>query len=198
MYLKNILGLLRDGDKIHLLNQYFDQDDPKSYLDTCSEYKINGCNGTYHVQTTRSPNRDFGSGTWEIRSVNGTGGPIRYGDKIHLINQYGTKSYLDTCVGIETIEGCKGKYGLQTTLSPDRDSGSGTWEISSEKCFGGPVRNGDKILLINQYKKKSYLDTCSKYSLEGCNGTFNVQTSKIPNRGDGTSTWEIEIIFQGK
>ena len=158
---------------------------------------IEGCNGTYHVQTSTSPNRDFGSGTWEIRSVNGTGGTIRYGDKIHLINQYGTKSYLDTCVD-ETIEGCKGKYSLQTSLSPDRDSGSGTWEISSEKCIGGPVRNGDKIHLINQHGTKSYLDTCSKYTIDKCNGTFHVQTSKNPNRGDGTGTWEIEIIFQGK
>ena len=192
MYPKNILGLLRDGDKIHLLNQY----GIKSYLDTCS---LSTCpsGGVYDLQTTTSPNRDIGSGTWEIRSVNGTGGPIRYGDKIHLINQYGTKSYLDTCVD-ETIEGCKGKYSLQTSLSPDRDSGSGTWEISSEKCIGGPVRNGDKIHLINQYKKKSYLDTCSEYSLEGCNGTYHLQTSKNPHRDTGSGTWEIEIIFQGK
>jgi len=192
-------GLLRDGDKIHLLNQYIDpdQDAPKTYLDTCGELKFKGCNGTYDVQTSASPNRDFGSGTWEIRSVKGTGGPIRYGDKIHLLNQFGRKSYLDTCVNIGTIENCKGKYGVQTTLSPDRDSGSGTWEISSEKCIGGPVRNGDKILLINQYKKKSYLDQCSKYTLKGCNGTYHVETSKIPNRDEGTSTWEIEIIFQG-
>ena len=117
--------------------------------------------------------------------------------KIHLINQYGTKSYLDTC-GDETKVGCNGKYNVQTSLISNRDNGSGTWEISSEKCIGGPVRNGDKIHLINQYGTKSYLDTCSKYSLEGCNGTYHLQTSKNPNRGDGTGTWEIEIIFQGK
>ena len=191
-YFKNIVGFLRDGDKIHLLNQY----GTKSYLDTCG---LSTCpsGGVYDLQTSTSPNRDSGSGTWEIRSTYGFGGPIKYGDKIHLINQYGSKSYLDTC-GDGTLEGCNGQYNLQTSLSPNRDNGSGTWEISSKTCIGGPVRNGDNIYLINQYETKSYLDTCSEYSTQGCNGTYHLQTTTIPDRDVGTSTWKIEIVYEGK
>ena len=57
------------------------------------------------------------------------GGSIKNGDKIHLINQFERKSYLDTYVG------SKGKYELQTSTSPNRDSGSGTWEIVLEGCI---------------------------------------------------------------
>ena len=56
------------------------------------------------------------------------GGFVQNGDKIHLINQFQTKSYLDTYVGF------KGKYEVQTSTSPNRDSGSGTWEIVLEGC----------------------------------------------------------------
>ena len=57
------------------------------------------------------------------------GGFVKNGDKIHLLNQFGTKSYLDTYVGLT------GKYELQTSTSPNRDSGSGTWEIVLEGCI---------------------------------------------------------------
>ena len=104
---------------------------------------------------------------------------------------------MDTC-GIETLEGCNGQYNLQTSISPDRDNGSGTWEISSEKCIGGPVRNGDKIHLINQYETKSYLDTCSEVTIEGCDGTYHLQTTTNPDRDSGSGTWKIKIVYQGK
>ena len=82
-------------------------------------------------------------------SIPNLGGSIRYGDQIQLINQYGTKSYLDTCGGSD----CNGKYSVQTSTSPNRDRGSGTWEIKSATGtkWGGLVKNGDKIHLINQY-----------------------------------------------
>ena len=106
--------------KIHLINQY----GTKSYLDS---FGGSDCNGQYGIQTSTKSNRDTGSGTWEIRSASkpNIGGSIKYGDKIQLINQYGRKSYLDTCGGYD------GNYGLQTSLSPNRQSGSGTWEIKS-------------------------------------------------------------------
>ena len=118
-----------------------------------------------------------------------TGGPIKYGDKIQLINQYGTKSYLDTC-GHSSCSG--GTYSVQTSTSPNRDSGSGTWEIKSATGtnIGELIKNGDKIHLINQYKKKSYLDTCG-----GSNGKYGVQTSTSPNRNTGSGTWKI--ILEG-
>ena len=118
----NIGGSIKYGDKIQLINQY----GTKSYLDTCG-----GSRGNFRLQTSKSPNRDSGSGTWQIKSASGTsiGESIRNGDKIHLINQFQTKSYLDTYVGF------KGKYEVQTSTSPNRDSGSGTWEIVLEGCI---------------------------------------------------------------
>ena len=106
--------------KIHLINQY----GTKSYLDSLGG---SDCNGQYGIQTSTKSNRDTGSGTWEIRAAfpSNIGGSVKYGDKIQLINQYGRKSYLDTCGGYD------GNYGLQTSLSPNRQSGSGTWEIKS-------------------------------------------------------------------
>ena len=106
--------------KIHLINQY----GKKSYLDSLGG---SDCNGQYGIQTSTKSNRDTGSGTWEIRAAfpSNIGGSVKYGDKIQLINQYGRKSYLDTCGGYD------GNYGLQTSLSPNRQSGSGTWEIKS-------------------------------------------------------------------
>ena len=107
--------------KIHLINQY----GTKSYLDSSGG---SDCNGQYGIQTSTNSHRDKGSGTWEIISAYNIGGPIKYGDKIQLINQHGKKnSYLDTCGG------ANGNYGLQTSTSSNRDSGSGTWEIKSAR-----------------------------------------------------------------
>ena len=109
--------------KIHLINQY----GTKSYLDSLGG---SDCNGQYGIQTSTKSNRDTGSGTWEIRAAfpSNIGGSVKYGDKIQLINQYGTKSYLDTCGSTF----CSGKYALQTSTSHNRKSGSGTWEIVLE------------------------------------------------------------------
>ena len=82
----------------------------------------------WSVQTSTSSDRDSGTGTWQIIPADGIGGPVKQGDKIHLLNQYGTKSYLDACGGST----CSGQYFVQTSTSPNRDSGTGTWEIVLE------------------------------------------------------------------
>ena len=152
----------------------------------------------YNLQTSTNPNRDVGSGTWQIKLVNGDGGPIRYGDKIYLLNQYGKRSYLDTC-GSSTCEpSSNGVYNLQTSISPNRDVGSGTWEIISANGYDGPVSIGDKIHLLNQYGTQSYLDTCGSSTCPSSNGVYNLQTSTNPNRETGSGTWEIGIVYQGK
>ena len=47
------------------------------------------------------------------------------GDMIKLINQYNAKNgYLDTFG-----HSGRGGYGVETSPSPDRDGGSGTWQI---------------------------------------------------------------------
>ena len=170
--------------KIHLINQY----GTKQYLDSYGGSDCNG--GQWGVKTSKYSNRDTGSGTWEIRSASepNIAGSIKYGDKIQLINQYGTKSYLDTC-GHSSCSG--GRYSVQTSTSPNRDHGSGTWEIKSASGIniGGLIKNGDKIHLINQYFiGKSYLDTCGN-----SNGNYGVQTSTSPNRDTGSGTWEIVL-----
>ena len=166
--------------KIHLINQF----KKKLYLDS---YDWSDCNGgQYGIQTSKNSNRDTGSGTWEIRSASepNIGGSIKYGDKILLRNQYGTKSYLDTCGG------SRGNFRLQTSKSPNRDSGSGTWQIKSASgtSNGESIRNGDKIHLINQYETKSYLDAYG-----GFNGKYSLQTTANRNLDPKSRIWEIVL-----
>ena len=48
---------------IKLVNQLDHYDPPKGYLDTCNH---NDTNTGFGVQTSSNPNRDGGSGTWQI------------------------------------------------------------------------------------------------------------------------------------
>ena len=48
---------------IKLVNQLDHYDPPKGYLDTCNH---NDTNTGFGVQTSSDPNRDGGSGTWQI------------------------------------------------------------------------------------------------------------------------------------
>ena len=147
----------------------------------------------YNLQTSTKPDRVFGSGTWEIR-FDGKGGPISYGDKIHLLNHFGTMSYLDTC-GSSTCLSSNGLFSLQTSKSP---LGSGTWEIISVDGVGGYVKDGGRIHLQHLTNgTPSYLDTCEPSTCEGSQG-FKLQTSTNPSRHKGSGTWEIKIIYQGK
>ena len=75
----------------------------------------------------------------------GTRGFVKNGDKIHLLNQFQTKSYLDTYVGL------KGKYELQTSTSPNRDSGSGTWEIVLEGCINQKGKIWEKAYFVYHF-----------------------------------------------
>ena len=88
------------------------------------------CSGKYAIETDKKASCDS---LWGIRSANepNVGGPIKYGDKIQLMVKCGSKSYLDTSGG------SNGNYGVQTSTSPNRDSGSGTWVIKAEKDILG-------------------------------------------------------------
>eukprot|EP00964_Phaeocystis_antarctica_P111109 scaffold75402_cov68-Phaeocystis_antarctica.AAC.5 len=116
-------GLVNYGDKIKLVNQF----GAKGYLDT---YGDNGTNTGFGVQTTSSPNRDGASGTWQIVRDNLTSGsgPVTYGDKIKLVNQFeidSAKGYLDTLGANGTNTG----FGVQTSSNSKRNGGSGTWQL---------------------------------------------------------------------
>ena len=149
--------------KIHLINQF----KKKLYLDSFDWSDCNG--GQYGVQTSKSSNRDTGSGTWEIRAAfpSNIGGSVKYGDKIQLINQYGRKSYLDTCGGYD------GNYGLQTSLSPNRQSGSGTWEIksasgTSKKPVTRILKAKQKLGVTFNFDKRDVIDFTKFSNMTTC------------------------------
>ena len=116
------------GAKIQLVNQFAPAGYGR-YLDT------NGVVGNTNpqslgVRTSPEPDLDNGSGTWKIVRDDLSGsGPVRYGDKVKLVNQYSKdyESYLDTygVVGDTNPQ----SLGVRTSPEPNRDNGSGTWKI---------------------------------------------------------------------
>jgi len=120
-----VAGAINYYDKIKLINQYKGYLEEKGYLDTFGF--VNDDTG-YDVVTSSNPNRDGGSGTWEIvrNDLTNGSGPVMYGDKIKLINQYNpAKGYLDTFGIVNDDTG----YGVVTSSNPNRDGGSGTWQL---------------------------------------------------------------------
>ena len=119
----SIGGSIKDGDKVWIWNRKWDR-----YLTACGSslcnsenYRIFGKGG--------NPDPATGSGTWEIRSVNepNMGGTIKDGDKIHVISQFESKSYLDVCFNPKCAEAL---YSTQTSASVN--CATGTWEILLE------------------------------------------------------------------
>jgi len=182
-----VAGAINYCDKIKLINQYKGYLEEKGYLDTFGF--VNDDTG-YDVVTSSNPNRDGGSGTWEIvrNDLTNGSGPVMYGDKIKLINQYNpAKGYLDTFGIVNDDTG----YGVVTSSNPNRDGGSGTWEIVRNDLTNGsgPVMYGDKIKLINQYNPaKGYLDT---FGIVNDDTGYGVVTSSNPNRDGGSGTWQL-------
>ncbi|MFE7614141.1 hypothetical protein [Streptomyces sp. NPDC057496] len=119
---------------------------------------------------------------------------LKYGDRIHLQNGYGSwgGGYLDTN-GASSANGAV--YGVSTAESPTRGTGTGTWEIASAqgKTTGTPVSSGDLITLRNLYGAGSYLDT-NGHATEAqkkAGGKYDVLTAKNDDRGTGTAEWRI-------
>lgn len=110
------------------------------------------------VSTHYDPNRDNGSGSWEIVSATGktSGEPLVVGDRIHLRNKFPGAGYLDSCGWVEHLPIYK-DYKDQTTAvftteSPNRDYGTGTWIVrSATESDGSPVLEGDSIGLENGF-----------------------------------------------
>ncbi len=124
------------------------------------------------VATHPNPNRDNGSGSWEIISATGkkNGETLVYGDEIHLRNMYPDAGYLDNCGFIKDMPVFKDfvkveKFAVFTAYSEDRDNGTGTWIISSSVKFDGiPVLEGDGIGLENGFPSGGFLDTAGRVS----------------------------------
>ncbi len=113
---------------------------------------------TMFVSTHNNPNRDNGSGSWEIVSASGksNGEALAVGDRIHLRNMYPNAGYLDACGWTEHLR-VFDKFSDQsgavfTTRSPNRDNGTGIWIIrSATEADGTPVLEGDSIAIESSY-----------------------------------------------
>ncbi len=113
---------------------------------------------TMFVSTHYDPNRDNGSGSWEIVSAGGkaAGEPLVVGDRVHLKNMYPDGGYLDACGWTEHLpvfEKFTDQTGaVFTTKSPNRDNGTGIWVIRSAAAEDGtPVAEGDNIAIESSY-----------------------------------------------
>ena len=108
------------------------------------------------VSTHNNPNRDNGSGSWEIVSAEGksNGEMLVVGDKVHLKNRHPNAGYLDNCGFVKHLpvfkEFLSQTSAVFTTKSSNRDNGTGIWIVkSTAKYDGSPVIEGDSISLKN-------------------------------------------------
>lgn len=115
---------LKSGDLVHLRSAYRGPEG-QNYLDT----RNIGCDDNLHcVSASSSPDRDAGSGTWEIVRAEGPG-LIHYGDKVYIRNKYTgmaegvSNAYLDV-----HQHGCEGnRHCVSGASTPNRDHRSSTW-----------------------------------------------------------------------
>jgi hypothetical protein len=147
---------IKIGSIIHLRNESADK---PAYLDTWGlvankQEFWQVPTEIMFVSTHPNPNRDNGSGSWEIVSANGKskGEPLAVGDRIHLKNMYPNAGYLDTCGWVEHLrvfyQHSDQTAAVFTATSPNRDNGSGTWTIrSATKPQGEQVSDGDNIAI---------------------------------------------------
>jgi len=153
-------NVIRIGSIINLQNRY---PNDGSYLDAWgavySKPEFSQVpTETMFVSTHNDPNRDNGSGSWEIVSASGKdeGEPLVVGDRIHLRNMYPNAGYLDACGWTEHLR-VFDKFADQTgavftTRSPNRDNGTGVWIIRSGTAEDGtPVFEGDNIAIESSY-----------------------------------------------
>lgn len=153
-------NVIKIGSVVNLQNRY---PNDGSYLDAWGqvwskpEFKKVPTE-TMFVSTHRDPNRDNGSGSWEIVSASGKnkGEPLVVGDRVHLGNMYPNAGYLDVCGWTEHLpvfENFLDQTGaVFTTRSPNRDNGTGTWIIRSANGEDGtPIFEGDSIAIESSY-----------------------------------------------
>lgn len=164
------------------------------------------------VSTHADPNRDNGSGSWEIVSASGKskGEPLEVGDRIHLKNMYKGAGFLDTCGWVEHLrvfdDFSDQSAAVFTTKSSNRDNGSGTWTIrSASQANGNPVFEGDGIALesdlnIDDTGKvhiAGFLNITGSVkdipSFAGYNGSRLVFTKSISHDQPVPDNWTITI-----
>ena len=160
---------IKIGSIVNLKNQYSSE---AGYLDAWGSIKDKPefsfvPSELMFVSTHQNPNRDNGSGSWEIVSATGKkdGETLVYGDKLHLKNMHPGAGFLDNCGWLKDMPVFKDivkaeKFAVFTTHSEVRDNGTGTWIVSSNSKFdGGPVLEGASISLVNGFSGSGFLDT---------------------------------------
>ncbi len=151
---------IKIGSIVHLQNRY---PNDGSYLDAWGEVWSKPefkqvPTETMFVSTHNNPDRDNGSGSWEIVSASGKekGEPLAVGDRIHLKNMYPNAGYLDACGWTEHLpvfnQFLDQTGAVFTTKSPNRDNGTGIWIIrSATEADATPVIEGDNIAIESGY-----------------------------------------------
>ncbi len=183
---------IKIGSVVHLQNRY---PNDGSYLDAWgavwSKPEFSKVpTETMFVSTHRSPDRENGSGSWEIVSESGKsdGDPLAVGDRIHLKNMYPDAGYLDACGWVEHLRVFE-KFtdhtgAVFTTKSPNRDNGTGVWIVRSATLEDGtPVFEGDSIAIESSY----FINDKGKNRLSGfLNVTGQVKDIPIFSDYDGS------------
>ncbi|WP_340621393.1 hypothetical protein [Xenorhabdus siamensis] len=113
---------------------------------------------------------------------------ILYGDILHIKNNYADGSYLDVN-GQSTSVG--EKYNVVTSVSSNRDTGSGSWQILSAegKSLGTEVYSCDTVFFLNFYRNNvGYLRVSGNAPSPEL---YNVYTADKPVHALDTATWHI-------
>ncbi len=153
-------SVIKIGSVVNLQNRY---PNDGSYLDAWGavwskpEFR-QAPTETMFVSTHKNPNRENGSGSWEIVSADGksSGEPLAVSDRIHLKNMYPNAGFLDVCGWTEHLP-VFDKFSDQTgavftTRSPNLDNGTGVWVIrSATETDGTPILEGDSIAIESSY-----------------------------------------------
>lgn len=201
---------LNYGDVIHLQNKW-SNNYSGGFLDTRGYQKDFEKTGNYLcVSTATSSNRADGSGSWKVISASGKaeGTSVRVGDIVHLQNQWnnGNGGFLDTRGYQKDFEKTGNFLCVSTSKSDNRDSGSGTWKISSPgKANGSSISSNSDIQLQNGWNRfgGGYLDTRGyQKDFEKTGNHLCVSTATSSNRADGSGTWKVTVLkntlYQGQ
>ncbi|AYA42200.1 hypothetical protein HZS38_17965 [Xenorhabdus nematophila] len=174
------------GDVLHIKNEYGNG----SYLDTYGH--ANSLGEKYNVVTSVSPNRDTGSGSWQILSAEGKslGTAVCSSDIVFLLNSYlNNGGYLRVSGNAPSPE----LYNVYTADRPIYSLDTAIWHLFSDTTheFDGKVREGNIIRLLNNFNQiqGGFLDTC--WTSEHPGTIYKVYTSLLSNRDSGSGIWTL-------
>ncbi|AOM42362.1 hypothetical protein [Xenorhabdus hominickii] len=174
------------GDILHIKNHYANG----SYLDTYGHATSIG--EKYNVVTSVLPNRDTGSGLWQILSAEGKslGTEIYSGDTLFLLNFYQNDGgYLRVSGNAPSPE----LYNVHTADRPINALDTAIWHIFADTTneFDGKIRESSAIRLLNNFNHihGGFLDTCWEANQSGA--AYKVYTSLLSNRDNGSGIWTL-------